>query len=288
MNHHFAAGKLAINEIMKNKPVRYMGRKVYVILIVLIIPFIVPASVLGQDNTIRRMGMSKMPERGLVIQAGVGLAAVKSDICGSGGCNDIGPALGIGALFKYSPYVSFSGEVEYIKLGAVEKTPTHNITFESEVIEVSGTMLLNLLDSYSGSNNYRSTRKRFAVPFVKAGLGFVYYTPTSYPTNRAENSQVTYDRMRSYPAIAGVLPFGAGIRFRFSDQWAVAPEIMYQMTTTDYLDNVAPPVGYAHTKDHYGVLSVKLLYTPVTKNEVFSRKNQGINGSKAKKKSKYF
>lgn len=228
------------------------------------------------------MGVSKTPERGLSVQASAGLAAVKSDICGSYGCNDIGPAMGIGALFKFNPYLSFSGEVEYIKLGATEKTPTNNITFESEVIEVAGMVVLNLMDSYAGSNNYRSTRKRFVVPFIKGGIGFVYYTPNSYPTNRDRNTDITYDRMRSYPAIAGVIPFGGGLRFRFSDHISVAPEVMYQLTTTDYLDNIGPPVGNPNTKDHYGVISVKVIYTPILKNEVFTKKKQGGSGFRKK------
>lgn len=261
-----------------------MNRRLPFFLFFLVIASLSTTAAFGQGNVIRRMGMSKIPERGLVIQAGAGLAAVKSDICGSWGCNDIGPAMGIGALFKYNPYLSFSGEVEYVKLGATEKTPTNNITFESEVIEVSAMVVINLMDSYSGTNNYRSTRKRFVVPFIKAGGGFVYYTPTSYPTNRGENSQETYDRERTYPAIAAVIPFGVGLRFRFSDQWGVAPEMMYHLTTTDYLDNVGPRIGKEHTKDHYGVVSVKVLYTPIIKNEVFTKKKQGISGFDKKKK----
>ncbi|SIR24545.1 Outer membrane protein beta-barrel domain-containing protein [Pontibacter lucknowensis] len=257
-----------------------MSRSRYVLLLLCLITLTVCTTAQAQDSVIRRMGVSKIPERGLVIQAGAGIAAVKSDICGSYDCNDLGPAFSIGALFKYNPFWSISGEVEYLKLGASEKTYQDNITFESRVIEVSGMLVYNLMDSYAGSNNYRSTRKRFAVPFVKGGIGFVYYTPSSYPTNRAPNSDITYDRLRSYPAIAGVIPFGGGIRFRFSDQISIAPEVMYQITTTDYLDNVT---RIENTKDHYGVVSVKLLYTPMPKNEVFTSKRQGINPFKKKK-----
>lgn len=256
-----------------------MSRSNYFLLSLIAITLLLTTAAQAQD-AIRRMGMSKIPERGLSIQAGAGLAAVKSDICGSYGCNDIGPAFAIGALFKYSPFVSFSGEVEYIKLGASEKTFQDNITFESRVIEVSGMLVYNLLDSYAGSNNYRSLRKRFAVPFVKGGIGFIYYTPSSYPTNRPPNSDITYDRLKSYPAIAGVIPFGGGIRFRFSDQISIAPEAMYHLTTTDYLDNID---RHANNKDHYGVVSVKLLYTPMPKNEVFTSKRQGINPFRKKK-----
>ncbi|WP_255593972.1 outer membrane beta-barrel protein [Pontibacter sp. HSC-14F20] len=257
-----------------------MNRSRYFLLLLFSATLLFCTTAQAQDSVIRRMGVSKIPERGLVIQAGAGVAAVKSDICGSFDCNDIGPAFSIGALFKYNPFWSISGEVEYIKLGASEKTFQDNVTFESRVIEVSGMLVYNLMDSYAGSNNYRSTRKRFAVPFVKGGIGFVYYTPSSYPTNRTPNSDITYDRLRSYPAIAGVIPFGGGIRFRFSDQFSVAPEVMYHITTTDYLDNIT---RIEDNKDHYGVVSVKLLYTPMPKNEVFTSKRQGIKPFKKKK-----
>lgn len=255
-----------------------MNRSTYFLLLFLIVSAI-STNAQAQNSAIRRMGVSKIPERGLVIQAGAGVAAIKSDVCGSYGCNDIGSAFGIGALFKFNPFWSFSGEVEYLKLKAVSKD-SKNITVESRVIDVSGMLVYNLMDSYAGSNNYRSLRKRFAVPFVKGGGGFVYYTPSSYPTNRPPNSDITYDRLRSYPAIAGVITVGGGMRFRFSDQISVAPEVMYHLTTTDYLDNNNQSLN---NKDHYGVVSVKLLYTPMPKNEVFTSKRQGVSPFKKKK-----
>ncbi|MDO6388928.1 thrombospondin type 3 repeat-containing protein [Pontibacter sp. BT731] len=256
-----------------------MNRSSYFLLLLFSVTFLFCNTAQAQNSGFRRMGVSKIPERGLVIQAGAGLAAVKSDICGSYGCNEIGSAFSIGALFKYNPFWSFNGEVEYLKLSAVSKD-SKNITIESRVIDVSGMLVYNLMDSYAGSNNYRSLRKRFAVPFVKGGIGFVYYTPSSYPTNRPPNSDITYDRLRSYPAIAGVIPIGGGIRFRFSDQISIAPEVMYHLTTTDYLDNNNQS---QNNKDHYGVVSVKLLYTPMPKNEVFTSKRQGIKPFKKKK-----
>ncbi|GHA78990.1 hypothetical protein GCM10007389_36360 [Pontibacter akesuensis] len=216
-----------------------------------------------------------MQERGVVVVVGAGIAAIKSDICGSWGCNNFGPNASVGALYKVTPYLGVNANLDYVQLGAVEKdvNRTLNIAFESEVIQFSVTGVLNLLDSYAGSGNYRSSRKRFVVPYMRAGIGAVYYSATSFPgQGDLDDSQTTYDPERDYPAFAAVIPFGGGLRFRVNDEFSIAPELMYHITTTDFLDNIGPRLGNAATKDHFGVAAIKLQYTPVIKNKLFSRK----------------
>ena len=247
--------------------------------LIILIPLLLlaPLGAQAQNSFAQRIGKSKIPERGLVIVAGGGIAAVKSSICGSPDCNNFGPNASVGAWYKISPYLSMAGGIDYVRLGADEKDIRKplNVSFQSEVIEVTGTVVLNLLDSYAGSGNYRSSRKRFVVPYARAGGGFIYYTATSYPgdADKLEDSQTTYDPEREYPAIAAVIPFGGGLRFRFSDEIAVTGELMYHVTTTDYLDNVGPRLGSNGT-DHYAVAAIKVMYTPVIKNKIFSKKQQ--------------
>ncbi|WP_299820440.1 thrombospondin type 3 repeat-containing protein [uncultured Pontibacter sp.] len=253
-----------------------MSRNLSCFIIFIFVFLLLPLGTQAQGNAIQRMGKSKLPERGLVIVAGGGVAAVKSDICGSPECNDLGLNVSVGAWYKLSPFVSLAGGIDYVRLGAEEKDirKPRNVAFQSEVIEVTGTVVVNLLDSYAGSGKYRSSRKRFVVPYVRGGGGFVYYTPTSFPSESdLEDSQTTYDPERNYPAIAAVIPFGGGLRFRFSDEISVAGEAIYHITTTDYLDNIGPRLGSPGT-DHYGVLAVKIMYTPIIKNKIFSKKAQ--------------
>ncbi|TPE44543.1 thrombospondin type 3 repeat-containing protein [Pontibacter mangrovi] len=216
-------------------------------------------------------------ERGWVVLLGAGVAAVRSDICGSWGCNELGPNVSVGGLYKISPYFGLSGTIDYVKLGAVEKNPEAplNLAFESQVLEFSASAVVNLLDSYAGSSNYRSSRKRLIVPYIRIGLGAVYYTPTSYPANSEslDDSQTTYDPARKYPAIAAVVPVGGGLRFYINDEFSIAPELTYHVTTTDYLDNVGPMLMNGSRRDEFGVASIKLQYTPVLKNKLFSKKN---------------
>lgn len=224
-----------------------------------------------------RVGRSKLPERGLVITAGGGIAAIKSDICGSPDCNNFGPTVNVGALYKFTPYLSATAGIDYLRLGADEKDARRplNVSFQSEVIEVSSTLMLNLLDSYSGSGKYRSSRKRFVVPYIRGGIGFIYYSPTSYPgQGNLEDSQTTYDPERNYPAIAAVVPVGGGLRFRFSDEISLAGELTYRITSTDYLDNIGERLSNQPGPDHYASAVVKIMYTPLVKNKIFSKKYQ--------------
>lgn len=252
-----------------------MNRILYPFLLFLCLSGITLSSAAAQSLLGKRSGVSKVPERGVVLVVGGGVAAVKSNICGSPGCNEFGPSVSVGALYKLTSYLGVSGQIDYVRLGATVKNPNHpvRISFRSEVIELSGTGVINLLDSYAGGAGYRSLRKRFIVPYVRAGAGLIYYTPTSFPgEGDLDDSQITYDPERKYPAIAIAIPFGGGLRFRVNDEFSVATELMYRITTTDHLDNIGPDLHPAATKDHFGVAAVKLLYRPRIQNKIFSRK----------------
>lgn len=248
----------------------------FTFIITFILLFVTTGETLAQFSLLKKRWQdSKVPEKGTVIVVGAGIAAIKSDICASWGCNDFGPSASVGAIYRFTSDIGFGINADYLRLGASEKDPERplNIAFRSEVIAITGVGVYNLLDSYAGSGNYRSSRKRFVVPFVKAGAGIVYYTATSYPSeNDLDESQITYDPERKYPAVSLVIPFGTGLRFRFSDELAIAPELTYHITTSDYLDNIGPRLGNPDNNDHYGLFSIKLMYTPVVKNKVFSRK----------------
>ncbi len=255
-----------------------MSRKPYYLFILFSLLLLYPWDVLAQQQQYRYKRSSKttnMLERGWVILVGGGVAAVRSDICGTPSCIDFGPNVSVGGLYKFSPYIGVSGTLDYAKLGAVEKNQEAplNIAFESEVIELSASAVINLLDTYAGSGNYRSKRKRFMVPYFRIGIGGLYYNATSFPADRSlDDSQTTYDPQQDYPAFAAVVPVGGGIRFFINDEFSIAGEAVYRITSTDLLDNIPAVLTNGSRRDEYGVLAVKLQYTPVLKNKIFSKK----------------
>jgi hypothetical protein len=249
-----------------------MSRFIYCSIILIFILLSGPKITFAQGGFLQKVGKSNVPERGMVITGGLGFAGVKSDICGLPQCNNFGLAVSVGGLYKRSAYLGYGLNLGYARLGATEKDPNRplNITFQSEVIDVTAIVALNLLDSYAGSGNYRSLRKRFIVPYIQGGGGIVYYTPTSFPgEGNLDDSQTTYDPERKYPAIAPVVSLGGGLRFRLSDEFSIVPELMYQITLTDYLDNIP---SENNGTDHYGKAMIKVMYTPIQKNKILTRK----------------
>lgn len=253
-----------------------MNRKPYYLLLPLLFLLLYPWDAMAQQYRYKRGSKStNVMERGWVILVGGGVTAVRSDICGSWNCNDIGPNASVGGLYKFSPYFGVSGTIDYARLGAVEKNPEAplNIAFESEVIELAASAVINLLDSYAGSGNYRAKRKRFIVPYFRIGLGGIYYNATSFPADRPlDDTQVKYDPEQKYPAFAAVVPVGGGLRFHINDEFSLAGELVYHVTGTDLLDNIPPTLINGPRRDEFGVLAIKLQYTPVLKNNIFSKK----------------
>lgn len=252
-----------------------MVRKLYCLCLFFFCLLNFTSEVRGQSSFIKKSTVSKVPEKGLVLVAGGGGAAVASDICKAWPCNNFGRNLSLGVLYKLSPYVSLGANLDNSKFGAEEKNPLKplNISFQTEVIAITGTVVVNLIDSYVGASGYRSLRKRFVVPYVKAGAGFIYYTPTSFPgQGKLNESQTKFESAREYPALAAVIPAGVGLRFRFSDKISVAGELVYHLTLTDNLDNIGQNLGNPDNLgvDRYGVAAVKVMYTPAIKNLIFS------------------
>ncbi|WP_347158911.1 thrombospondin type 3 repeat-containing protein [Pontibacter chitinilyticus] len=235
----------------------------------ILVPQVVQAQFLKKTET------SKVPERGLVLQVGGGIGAARSTICSGWGCNRIGPAVSMGALYKLSSQWGIGATVGYVRLGASESAPEHplNVSFQTDVLEVSGKIQFNLLDSYVGSGNYRSSRKRFMVPYLTAGIGLISYTATSFPgQGKLNTAQTTYAPARDYPAVAAVMPLGGGVRLRFTDELSLTPEFLYYLTNTDYLDNMAGSASGSKQRDGYGVVLLRFLYTPAVANRIFSQK----------------
>ncbi|WP_242920064.1 porin family protein [Pontibacter liquoris] len=253
-----------------------MSRNRYALVILSTLFILLPFAASCQGLLQSRNQVDGAQQQRLVLEAGGGLAAIKSDICKGWACNTFGARLRMGALYKLNARVGVNGGIGYARLGAKEANPAHplNMSFQTEVIDMTVSGVYNLLDTYSGSGNYRSSRRRLVVPYLMAGLGGIYYTATSYPGQGSLNeSQTKYAPARSYPALAAVIPVGGGLRIRLTDQLSLVPELLYHVTSTDFLDNYQPAsTRNLIKKDHYGVALLKIQYTPPVANQLLSRK----------------
>ena len=206
------------------------------------------------------------------LTGGVGLAVMNSDNWVPGGeinlssihKNGLGPVLNVGAVYQLSSYLGVLANIDYASIKGNEEngvTQKRYITFKSNSVGVSGSLVVNLVNGYTRARSFRTRRERPVVPYVKAGIGFLSYSATSSQQGVGELPAET-----AYPAVAAVIPVGLGVKFNLSEQISFAPEFNLHITTTDYLDNRKIDGNtFLTSNDLFASSSVKLLYTPSAK-----------------------
>ncbi|NEM97598.1 hypothetical protein [Pontibacter burrus] len=171
----------------------------------------------------------------------------------------MGPTLNVGAIYQFAPRFAVEGKLAYLnfngKEDAVDKRIT-DVTFTSNGVEASGSIIYNLTSDYVGRGFYTSRNLRLIVPFVKVGVGVFAYKASS------SNKGVDIPDATSYPDIALVAPIGGGLKIQYSKQLSIAPELNVYFTNSDYLDNTS--YGYKSPltgkNDAYLSATVKVMY----------------------------
>jgi hypothetical protein len=175
--------------------------------------------------------------------------------------NGMGPTLSIGTLYQFSPSFGVQGTLGYININGkegVDASKYHDVTFKTNGIEATTSLVFNLTNSYVGSR-YRYTRNlRLIVPYLKAGIGVLAYKSTS----AIESQDKEQLDAKDYPSLTFIAPFGGGLKFQYSKQLTIAPELNVYYTTSDYLDNVSYGFvsPFTGSNDAYLSATVKVLY----------------------------
>ena len=155
------------------------------------------------------------------------------------------PAAGIGIRYDLSNHLSLRTNLTVASLQANDKLSrqadlrARNLNFSTRLTE------FNLLLDYSFLNlNYH----RFS-PYVFAGVAVFHYNPFTHDTlgnkvflqplgTEGQGLSVYPDR-KPYALTQFAIPFGGGIRWRFTDNITISYEIGVRKTFTDYLDDVS-------------------------------------------------
>lgn len=175
--------------------------------------------------------------------------------------NGIGPTLSIGTLYQFKPDFGIQGTLGYMNVKGIEDATLHtypDVTFNSGGVEATASLIYNLTNTYVGPRYTRSRNLRLIVPYVKAGIGVLAYKSSS----RIESQSQELSDATDYPNLTFVAPFGGGLKFQYSKQLTIAPELNIYYTTSDYLDNtsygfVSPLTG---SNDTYLSATVKVMY----------------------------
>ena len=199
----------------------------------------------------------------LHVTLGGGMALYNGDLGNSPDDNFLSSALSLGVLYRLTPHLHLGSEFSYLKLGARDKAKERGLAFTST--NGLGTALLrfDLLPDESVFAASVAEAPIFQL-YVQAGAGLLLYDPKAYVgTERAtDGTSFLAPERNDYPALAGVVPVGAGFTVRIIDKLRVGLEGNYYFTTTDQLDDINLRLGGASaSKDGFGTVMLKLDYS---------------------------
>lgn len=164
------------------------------------------------------------------------------------------PAFGFNVVYHYDPHMHLRLSVNQAWVGAMDeggKNASRNLHFRSPITEVS------MQVCYDFIGNYRKYKYRpFFTPYIFAGVGIYAYNPKAKFFDVAQDKSVWIELQplgtegqflplldQGYPrpyALTQVnIPFGAGIRYKFTYMIDIGFEVGLRKLFTDYLDDVS-------------------------------------------------
>jgi hypothetical protein len=156
-----------------------------------------------------------------------------------------GQNFGVFGKMNFNPYWALG---LHINRGVIEANDAlsknadfvqRNLNFKTTLTEISFIGSLNFLDMYSPGSEKRVT------PYMFLGAGGIIFNSVGTyidPLNRAFNyplrESLTEGQTERYKNYSIIIPYGAGVKYKKSDNWTIFGEIGYRSTFTDYLDDV--------------------------------------------------
>lgn len=143
-----------------------------------------------------------------------------------------------------------------------------NFSFTTPLIEASGLLVWDLR-----GKNYTDRYKIFS-PYLFAGIGVSYLNikrdwskmnTEIFDAASGVQAGLNEDASKSLPRLLPVIPVGAGVRYDFSQRFALSLETAYRLTASDYIDGFSKAAN-PKRNDHYHSTTLGLIYKPGRKN----------------------
>ena len=174
--------------------------------------------------------------------------------------------LGFGLKYDLNPHFALRTNFFFTQVGATDaKNDEHlrfrNLSFNTKIAEG------NLVAEYT---LFDLDEKKFS-PYAFAGLGIYHFNPYAYDTvgnkvylkplsTEGQGLSIHPDR-KPYSLTQLNIPFGAGVKWRVSDNVVIAYELGFRKLFTDYLDDVSKTyVDQATLLSERGQLAVDMAY----------------------------
>lgn len=159
--------------------------------------------------------------------------------------NQANLGLGVGVKYDFTPKIAVRLGFNYGKLEASDKLndepllKARNLSFQSRILEG------NLLAEYT----FFDLWEKKLSPYVFAGIALFHFDPYAYdtsgnkvhlqPLSTEGQGLAAHPEKKPYKLTQFAIPFGAGIKFRVSDNAVLGYEIGLRKLFTDYLDDVS-------------------------------------------------
>jgi hypothetical protein len=154
-------------------------------------------------------------------------------------------AVGLGAKYDLTPHFAVRGGINYSKVEGDDKLSSdvflraRNLSFQTRILEG------NLLLEYT---LFDMEEKRVS-PYVFGGVAVFHYNPYAFdslgnkvflkPLSTEGQGLSQYPGSKPYSLTQFAIPFGAGVKFRISQNTVLSYEIGLRKTFTDHLDDVS-------------------------------------------------
>lgn len=186
-------------------------------------------------------------------EAGIwlGTAYYFGDLNTSYNLSDPRPAGGLIARYNFNNRICFKMGGNYGVVSgddARSKNPyekARNLSFRSEIFDVSGQLEVNFLPYVHGS------RTEFFTPYLFAGFSAFSFNPTAdYNGTRYNLRELGTEgqfKGEEYYSVSGSFVYGGGFKVDVSKTWSLNIELGARAAFTDYIDDVS--TVYADKKD---------------------------------------
>lgn len=150
---------------------------------------------------------------------------------------------------NFGNYIALRVSASYAQLGYSDKYNTdnsfmfhRNLSFNTNVWEFAVQGDFNFFRFMPGDKDFSFT------PYITLGLGAFSYDPYAYlngqkyylrPLGTEGQGSPLYPNRKPYGSVAACIPIGAGVKYSFNERINIGLEILYRVTTTDYIDDVS-------------------------------------------------
>lgn len=180
---------------------------------------------------------------------GVGAAHYFGDINNRSRINRPKPALSLYFRKNFSNYIALRISASYAQVGYSDRYSKNivqrqrNLSFNSNIWEGAAIMDFNFFAFVPGVEGFRFT------PYLSIGAGFFNYDPYAFMGGKkyylrklgteGQNLPDSLRKGKKYGPVAICFPLGMGVKYAITRNTNIGFEIIYRVTSTDYLDDVS-------------------------------------------------